>query len=161
MQHVRLSAGLAILAGVTTLGLTGCGGGGGSQNPGAAGGHTPPATSAPSLPGSLAPSSSPPSSAALSPADQKLISKLAPAIPVVATEPKPFIKVGHAACQAVQEGASPKQVTTTLYKGTKKLAQKSSAQTPLSQKQAKAIVDSSVAAYCPKASKHAGKNSGH
>jgi hypothetical protein len=156
MRHARLSAGLAILAGITALGLTGCGGGGGGQNPGAAGGGAPPASTAPSLPGGLAPSS-PPSSAALSPADKTFVSKLAPAIPVVATEPKPFIRVGHAACKAVQDGASPKKVTTALYQGTEKLAKKSHASTPLSQKQAKAIVDSSVAAYCPKAP----KNSGH
>jgi hypothetical protein len=149
MRHARATAGLALLAGVTTLGLTGCGGG--NHSPNQAGGGAPPATSSPSVPGGLAPSSSPPSSAALTPADQKFVKNLQKSIPVVATRPQPFIKVGHATCKAVKDGTKPKKVATTLYQGTKKLAKQSNAPAPLSQHKAKAIVDSSVSAYCPKA----------
>jgi hypothetical protein len=149
MRRAHATAGLALLAGLTTLGLTGCGGG--NHHPNEAGGGAPPATSSPGLPGGLAPSSSPPSSAALSPADQKFVKSLQKSIPVVATQPQPFIKVGHATCKAVEDGTKPTKVATTLYEGTKKLAQQSNAPSPLSKKKAKAIVDSSVTAYCPKA----------
>jgi hypothetical protein len=157
MRHARTTAGLALLAGVTTLGLTGCGGGGGGTQHSNAAGGAPPATTSPSLPGGSAPSSSPPSSAALSPTDQSFIKDLtkrgfigAPA------SPTKLVKLGHVVCQTVKNGQSPKSATKLLYEVNKQQEKKSNAPSHLTHKEAKSFVDSSVKAYCPKAAKGSG-----
>ncbi len=159
MRHARTTAGLALLAGLTTLGLTGCGGGGGSQHPNASANGAPPAASSPGIPGGqggLAPSSSPPSSAALTPTDQKFIKDLtkhgflgAPG------SPAKLVKLGHVVCQTVKSGQSPKSATKLLYEVNKQ-QEKSNAPNHLTHKEAKSFVDSSVKAYCPKAAKSSG-----